>query len=112
MQNNEQTINNNSVETVKSNNDASKTNQIEAKNPINKFIDLIPKVIVNNVKIIKKDGTKEDYDIQKVVAAVKKSAARMLVDFTDKELETICNLVNRSVLELRKPEVEIIKMHY
>lgn len=112
MQNDAQTINNNSVETTKSSNDVSKTNQIEAKNPINKFIDLIPKVIVNNVKIIKKDGTKEDYDVQKVVAAVKKSAARMLVDFTDKELETICNLVNRSVLELRKPEVEIIKMHY
>ena len=45
------------------------------------------KIAVNNVKIIKKDGTLEDYNIDKVVKAVKKSAARMLVDFTDKEIE-------------------------
>lgn len=112
MQNEEQTVNNIDLTKITENSTPVKTNKIESKNPINKFIELIPKVIVNNVKIIKKDGTKEDYDIQKVVAAVKKSAARMLVDFTDKELETICNLVNRSVLELRTPEVEILKMHY
>ena len=61
--------------------------------------------------IIKKDGTKEDYDVQKVVKAVKKSAARMLVDFTDKELEDICNYVNWSVLDSRQTEIEIFKMH-
>ena len=47
----------------------------------------MPKYDLRNVCIIKKDGTKEPYDVQKVVKAVKKSAARMLIEFTEKELE-------------------------
>lgn len=35
----------------------------------------------------------------------------MLVDFTDKELEDICNYVNWSVLDSRQTEIEIFKMH-
>ena len=63
------------------------------------------------MQIIKKDGTLEDYNIDKVVKAVKKSAARMLVDFTDKEIEQLCNYVNWSVVETRQNEIEIFKMH-
>ena len=69
------------------------------------------KIAVNNVKIIKKDGTLEDYNIDKVAKAVKKSAARMLVDFTDKEIEQLCNYVNWSVVETRQNKIEIFKMH-
>ena len=32
------------------------------------------------IKIIKKDGTEEDYNVKKVVVAVKKSANRALVE--------------------------------
>ena len=42
-----------------------------------------------HVCIIKKDGTKEQYNVQKVVNAVKKSAARMLVELTDQEIQNI-----------------------
>lgn len=35
----------------------------------------------------------------------------MLVEFSDKELEDICNYVNWSVLESRQNEIEIFKMH-
>ena len=69
------------------------------------------KIAVKNVKIIKKDGTLEDYNIDKVVKAVKKSEARMLVDFTDEEIEQLCNYVNWSVVETRQNEIEIFKMH-
>ena len=48
-------------------------NQDTNKNVVN----LSKKVDLNNVKIVKKDGTLEEYNVQKVFNAVKKSAARM-----------------------------------
>ena len=66
---------------------------------------------LNNIVIIKKDGTKEKYNIEKVVEAIKKSATRMLVEFTDKEIRDICNFVNKSVLDMNKDSVEIAQMH-
>ena len=35
------------------------------------------------IKVIKKDGTKEEFNVQKVVVAVNKSAYRALVTFTE-----------------------------
>jgi len=66
---------------------------------------------INNITIVKKDGTKEKYNIEKVVSAIKKSAARMLVEFSDKQIKDICNFVNKSVLEMDKDSVEIAQMH-
>ena len=43
--------------------------------------------------IIKKDGTKEPFNVQKVVAAVNKSAERVLYTFTPEELDFICRFV-------------------
>lgn len=76
-----------------------------------KVVGLTSKALLKNVKIIKKDGTKEEYDVAKVVNAVKKSAARMLVEFSDKELEDISNYVDTSVLKMHEQEIEIFKMH-
>ena len=64
-----------------------------------------------NVTIIKKDGTKEKYNIEKVVEAIKKSATRMLVEFSEKEIKDICTFVNKSVLDMNKDDVEIAQMH-
>lgn len=63
------------------------------------------------VTIIKKDGTKANYNIQKVITAVKKSAERVLYTFTDEELEMICTFVNDKVDALNKREVPISDMH-
>lgn len=76
-----------------------------------KIVGIAPKQGLNQIKIIKKDGTKEEYDVQKVVAAIKKSAARMLVDFTEKEIKDITDFVDKSVLETKQTEIEIFKMH-
>ena len=84
---------------------------INTVNPINKVVGMGAKIDLSDVKIIKKDGTKEEYNIEKVITAINKSAARMLVEFTDKEIEDICNIVNQSVWEMRTKEVEIYKMH-
>ncbi len=66
---------------------------------------------LENVTIIKKDGTKEKYNIEKVVEAIKKSATRMLVEFSEKEIRDICTFVNKSVMEMNKDDVEIAQMH-
>lgn len=42
------------------------------------------------IKVVKKDGTKEDFNVQKVVVAVNKSAYRALITFTQEELDFIC----------------------
>lgn len=63
------------------------------------------------VHIIKKDGTREEYNVQKVVVAVDKSAARALILFTDKEHQTICDFVDRRVEELHQEEIAIADMH-
>lgn len=76
-----------------------------------KVIDLPPKYRLRDIKIIKKDGTKEEYDVRKVVNAVKKSAARMLVEFSEKELLDISNFVDNSVLKMNQNEIEIFTMH-
>ena len=88
----------------------SKPKALESVNPMSKVIGLTPKINLNSIKIIKKDGTKEDYNIQKVVSAIKKSAARMTVEFREDEIQEICDYVNKSVLETRQPEIEIFKI--
>ena len=42
------------------------------------------------IYVIKKDGTREEFDPQKIVKAVNKSAARILYTFSDEEKEFIC----------------------
>jgi ribonucleoside-triphosphate reductase len=67
--------------------------------------------LTDNVCIVKKDGTKEAYNVQKVVNAVKKSATRMLITFTDEEVKRICDFVNKNVSDLNKDEVSIWEIH-
>ena len=63
------------------------------------------------IRIIKKDGTREDYNVQKVVVAVTKSAKRALVNFTDEDYQKICTFVDSRVLQMGKDEIEIAEMH-
>ncbi|HIR25219.1 MAG TPA: anaerobic ribonucleoside-triphosphate reductase, partial [Candidatus Egerieimonas faecigallinarum] len=63
------------------------------------------------IKVVKKDGTKEEFNVQKVVVAVNKSAYRALVKFTDEELDFICKFVEDKVREMNIEEVQIAQMH-
>ncbi|OLR59322.1 anaerobic ribonucleoside-triphosphate reductase [Anaerostipes sp. 494a] len=63
------------------------------------------------IKVVKKDGTREDFNVQKVVVAVNKSAYRALVKFSQKELDFICDFVTKKVQEMHKDEVHISEMH-
>jgi len=68
-------------------------------------------MLSRDVKVIKKDGTKEDFNVQKVVVAVNKSAYRALVKFTDEEIGFICKFVEEKVEDLGVTEIPIPEMH-
>lgn len=63
-------------------------------------------------KVIKKDGTKENYNVEKVISAINKSAARALVTFTDMELDSIRDYVNEQVINQGIKEIPIATMHF
>ena len=63
------------------------------------------------IKMVKKDGTREDFNVQKVIDAVGKSAYRALTEFSDNEKEFICRRVVERVEELSADEVPIPVMH-
>lgn len=63
------------------------------------------------IRVVKKDGTREDFNVQKVVVAVNKSAYRALVKFTQEELDFICDFVTKKVESMHKEEVHISEMH-
>lgn len=63
------------------------------------------------VKMIKKDGTHEDFNVQKVVDAVGKSAYRALTKFSEEEKAFICQKVVDRVNELDADEIPIPIMH-
>ena len=64
-----------------------------------------------NVKVVKKDGSKETFNVQKVVNAVGKSAYRALTKFTEEEKRHICQYVVEKVDELEQDEIPIPIMH-
>ncbi len=62
-------------------------------------------------KVVKKDGTKEEFNVQKVVIAVNKSAYRALIKFTDEDLKVICQFVEEKVESMGIKEIQIAQMH-
>ncbi len=64
-----------------------------------------------DVKVVKKDGSKESFNVQKVINAVGKSAYRALTKFTEEEKRHICQYVVDKVDELDQTEIPIPVMH-
>ena len=63
------------------------------------------------VKVIKKDGSTEDFNVQKVISAVGKSAYRALTKFSENDKRRICESVIARVDELECDEIPIPIMH-
>ena len=61
--------------------------------------------------VVKKDGTKEEFNVQKIVNAVNKSASRILYKFQDDEVEFICGYARDKAESLDKQEISIQDMH-
>lgn len=61
--------------------------------------------------VIKKDGTNEEFNVQKIIVAVNKSAARILYNFTDEELKFLCEFAQSKAESLHKEGITIQEMH-
>ncbi|MBO4824416.1 MAG: anaerobic ribonucleoside-triphosphate reductase [Lachnospiraceae bacterium] len=66
---------------------------------------------VGEIFVVKKDGSKEAFNVQKVINAVAKSAYRALTKFTPEENEKICRYVISRVDEMNTTEIPIPVMH-
>ncbi len=63
------------------------------------------------VKVIKKDGSLEAFNVQKVIDAVGKSAYRALTKFTEEEKRNICQTVVDKINEIGEEKIPIQVMH-
>jgi anaerobic ribonucleoside-triphosphate reductase len=64
-----------------------------------------------NIQVIKKDGTKEAYNIEKIKRAVEKAAERVSVDVPEEAMREICVDVYCSIISKHKDEVTVSEMH-
>ena len=67
--------------------------------------------VLGMIQVIKKDGTKEPFDKEKIVGAIKKSADRVMVEFIKEELDNICELIYASIIMQGLDEISISKLH-
>jgi ribonucleoside-triphosphate reductase (formate) len=61
--------------------------------------------------VIKKDGTQEDFHVEKIIAAINKSAARILYKFSGEEIQFICQYAKERAASLGKEGITIQEMH-
>lgn len=63
------------------------------------------------MKIIKKDGTLEEYNEQKIINACSKAANRAMFNLTEKDYAIICSAVWDKLVENDLEDTEIYEMH-
>ena len=61
--------------------------------------------------VVKKDGPKELFNVEKIVNAVNKSATRILYTFSEDEIQYICKFAMEKANSLKKTEIDIQDMH-
>ena len=65
----------------------------------------------SKIKVVKKDGTKEDFNVKKVLAAISKSAERAMITFSRAEKNFICEFVEEKAEEMDQELIAIAQMH-
>lgn len=68
-------------------------------------------IVSINKYVIKKNGTHENFDINKVLKATKKSANRVMYKFTPEETKFLCDFVTNSILNIDSEDITIDQMH-
>lgn len=63
------------------------------------------------VKVIKKDGTLEDFNEKKIIKAITKSANRVMYTFKDDEYANICQLIQNEIKNQKLDKIPISLMH-
>ena len=73
------------------------------------------KEYLKNIKVVKKDGNLQDYDFNKIIIAINKSATRVNYSFTKFELNEIKSIIEsiltEYILENDTKEIPIMVMH-
>ena len=67
--------------------------------------------LVRDITIMKKDGTTESYNVDKIVNAINKSANRTLVKLSQTQISDICNYVTNKVAALGNDTITVNQMH-
>ena len=67
--------------------------------------------MLENVQVIKKDGTVEDYNAEKIIKAVGKSADRIMIKFTDEENKEIVSFIESAITRKNLTQIPIAEMH-
>ena len=65
----------------------------------------------SKIKVVKKDGTKEDFNVKNVLAAISKSAERAMITFSRAEKNFICEFVEEKAEEMDQELIPIAQMH-
>lgn len=63
------------------------------------------------MKVIKKDGTLEEYNEQKIINACSKAASRAMIELSEKDYSKICSEVWDKLIENDLEDTEIYEMH-
>ena len=63
------------------------------------------------IYVVKKDGTREKFNVEKIINAVNKSASRILYVFSDDEKRTICEFAFTKAEALGRENIDIQEMH-
>ena len=63
------------------------------------------------MNVIKKDGTIEEYDVQKIINAVNKAADRVMITLKDTDYVRICDMVYDKLMEQDIEDVDVTEMH-
>ena len=63
------------------------------------------------IYVIKKDGTREKFNVEKIINAVNKSANRILYTFTEEEKRKICDFAFTKAESLGRENIDIQDMH-
>ncbi len=63
------------------------------------------------IYVVKKDGTREKFNVEKIINAVNKSAARILYTFSEEEERRICDFAFSKAESLGKENIDIQDMH-
>ena len=67
--------------------------------------------IASKTIVIKKDGTREEYNFQKIINAVKKSAGRVMLPLSDEDFKDLSEYVESEIANLNSKEITIAQMH-
>lgn len=66
---------------------------------------------MKDVVVIKKDGTTQDFNPEKIKKAITKSADRVLIDLSEEQKDEIVNIVEKHIDEKNLSEISIYTMH-